>query len=342
MSNSPGVTILMAVHNAAPWLPDVLASIRAQDYPYITLRIWDNASTDDTPHILERFVGAHTVQHRENIGFWAAIEKLIPDVSTPYVMALTDVLLAPDFVTQAVSTMEKDGTIGALQAKVLQLTGHPGAYEKHAIIDAAGFRLQRSRRVTILGHGQPDGGEWQTIREVFGVEGAVPFFRREALEDCRVNGSIIDPNYRVGPIGYGDDFDLAWRMRLRGWRQVFSPQVRGWHNRSTTTGTAHTPVIGQVKRRGFRRAISLEKRRLDWSNIRFTIVKNDHIINILKDLPWIAVREAAVFLYTLLFEPRVFGEAVRFFRLLPIMLRQRKSIQAGAKVRANDIRLWIS
>ncbi len=151
-------------------------------------------------------------------------------------------------------------------------------------------------------------------------------FRRSALEASRIDGWLVDPLYRVGSIGYGDDLDVAWRMRLFGFRQVYVSTAIGWHDRSTTKGMAVTPIIGQIKRLAERRAIPLAKRRLDWANVRCTIIKNDAIINILKDLPYIVVREIAVLGYMVLFEPAVLWELGRFLRLVPVMIRRRREI----------------
>ena len=66
------------------------------------------------------------------------------------------------------------------------------------------------------------------------------------------------------------------------------------------------------------------------------------MINILKDLPWIVVREIAVLGYAVLFEPGVLKEIPIFFRYLPKMLRKRKEIMKKAIVGPKEIRKWIN
>ena len=90
-------------------------------------------------------------------------------------------------------------------------------------IDTCGFQIFRSRRIVNIGHGEEDRGQFNQEKEIFAVEGAVPVLRRQALEDCRLKSQgnkIIDPDF----FWYGDDLDLAWRMRLFGWKQVFAPE----------------------------------------------------------------------------------------------------------------------
>jgi GT2 family glycosyltransferase len=337
------VSILMAVHNGAPWLADVLDSVSSQDYPNLELTVCDNASTDATRDIISRYPNARLVSHGGNNGFWYAMERLIAESDAPYVVCLTDVVLTPRFVSEAVAALERDPAIGAVQGKIYQQRRRAdGSWERTGRIDALGFRLQKSRRTTILGVGEEDEGHDNSVKDIFGVEGAVPVFRRAALDDCMVDGfRVTDPAFRVGGITYADDLDLAWRMTLFGWRQVLVPTAIGWHDRSTNKGTAHVPVVGQLSRLTERRGIDIQKRRLDWSNVRFSIIKNDSIINILKHLPRIAVREIAVAGYTALFEPGVFREAGRFFRLLPLMLKRRRTVQARARLSAAQMRRFI-
>lgn len=335
---TPRVDIFMAVHNGAPWLADVMDSVMAQTYPAVHLTVADNASTDGTPDILRRYPRATVVQSGANDGFWAAMERFIAASDAPYVICLTDVVLDPKFVAAAVAALEGDPSIGAVQGKIYeQHRGADGAWERSGRIDAAGFRIERSRRVTILGHGEPDDGRFDASADIFGVEGAVPVFRRTALEDCRVDGfSVTDPAYRSGGITYADDVDLAWRMTLLGWRQVLVPGARGWHDRSTTKETGRG-ILGRLRRRHVRGAIAPEKRRLDWANLRFTIIKNDHILNVLRDLPWILGWEALVQGYLLLCEPRTLGAWGRFLRLTPLMLRRRRTVMRRARLTADQM-----
>ena len=73
------------------------------------------------------------------------------------------------------------------------------------LIDTVGFQIERSRRITNIGHGEEDRGQYDKEMEIFGVEGAAPIFRKEALLDSRVMGEIVDHDM----FWYGDDVDLA-------------------------------------------------------------------------------------------------------------------------------------
>lgn len=270
----PLVSINLVAHNRGPWLQRAVDSIRAQTYPNIEVNEFDGTTN--------------------NIGFWAGQEKLLSRSRGIYIICMSDVVLDKDFVKNAIEIMERDPKIGALQAKVLQSDG---------LIDTTGFQMFRSRRV--INRGKQTRNEYPE-GDIFAAEGAVPVFRKAALESLPY---MIDPDFRIGPLGYGDDLDLAWRLRNRGWKQWYAPSVVAYHDRST---------------RGPRRTIPLIKRQLDWCNVRLTILKNDRWYDLLRDAPFWILREIGVILYTLTHEPRVFGIIPRFFKLLPRMIRRRE------------------
>ena len=273
----PLVSVNLVVHNHGPWLTRALDSIKTQSYENIEINQFDGTT--------------------DNIGFWAGQEKLLAQSKGEYIICMSDVVLDKNFIKNAVEVLEKDMGIGALQAKILQSNG---------MIDTTGFEKYKSRK--IINRGKQTNNEYPE-GEIFAVEGAVPVFRKKALEDCIVDGHLIDPDFRIGPLGYGDDLDLTWRMKNLGWKQWYAPGVIAYHDRSTSGPRASIPIL---------------KRQLDWCNVRFAIIKNDAILSLVKDAPFWFVREIAVFCYTILFEPKVFAIMPRFFTLLPCMLSRRK------------------
>src|SRR6266540_1613409 len=321
MASKPLVTINLVVHNGERYIRHCLAAVKSQTYSNLEINVFDNNSTDLTREITAReFPSYNLIAHSQNLGMWPGQETALQYSRGEYIVALSvDVMLDKNFVQEAVWAFSRHPHTGAIQAKVYQYDitklGTGNRKLENKIIDTCGFKIFRSRQMGNIGHGESDQGQFEVEKDIFGVEGAVPVFQREAFEDCRIENYIADPDY----FWYGDDFDIAWRMRLFGWDQWYIPSLIAYHDRSTTKGQARS--LGEhLSRLGKRRQIPIKKRRLDWSNVRFTIIKNDYIINVLKDLPHIVIREIAVFLYTLLFEPAVFLELGRFMRLLPRMI----------------------
>ena len=272
------MSINLIFHLDPSFFEPFVASLKAQTYTNIETNILDT--------------------REDNIGFWAGQEKLLAQSHGKYIICMSDVILDKDFIKNAVEILERDDQIGAVQAKILQSDG---------LIDTTGFEIFKSRK--IINRGKQTRNEYPE-GEIFAVEGAVPVFRKQALTELPY---MVDPDFRIGPYGYGDDLDLAWRMKNHGWKQWYAPSVIAYHDRSTSGPRSNIPLI---------------KKQLDWCNVRLAIIKNDGILHLLQDAPWWIVREIAVLGYMLLFEPRVLAIVPRFLRLLPSMLRRRSSAHA--------------
>jgi len=352
------VTINLVVLNGEKYIRHFLESLEKQTYPRdkIQFNVLDNGSIDNTVSIIDSYKLQATsykhvnfVKNKINLGMWPGQEELLKYSDGEYVIATAvDIILDKDFIKNAVEAMEKDPKIGALQPKIYKFdlpeVESRNIFEvrpqKTTIIDTCGFKIFRSRRVVNIGHGEENKGQYDGLGEIFAVEGAAPVFRKEALESCRISQpatEIVDHDF----FWYGDDLDLAWRMRILGWKEIFAPDVIAWHDRQTTK-TLKKTWSDYFKRVPVRRQIPIKKRRLDWRNTRWTFVKNDYIINILKDLPWVVFREIAVLGYAILFEPGILKEIPVFFKYLPKMLRKRKEIMKKATVSPKEIRRWFN
>ena len=343
---NPVVSINIVVRNGEKYIRHCLDAILAQTYPHehVEINILDNKSSDRTKETIKDsaqefrnagFSKFHLAESDENIGMWPGQDELLKHSSGKYILVMAvDVMLDKDFISKAVERMESDGNIGALEAKLYRYELSNGTIMPSNIIDTCGFKIFKSRRVINIGHGEEDHGQFNKYSEIFAVEGAAPFFRKEALDDSRVKGSLVDKEY----FWYGDDLDLAWRMRLFGWKEVFDPEVIAWHDRQTTKTLKKSPA-DFIR---LRRAIPIKKRGLDWRNTRWTIIKNDYIINILKDLPAILSREIQLAGYILLFEPAVLLEIPKFLILLPRMFTRRREIMKRATAKPAEMRKWFN
>ena len=340
--NNPILSINIVVLNGEKYIRRCLESIAAQSYPHdqIEIHILDNGSTDETVNIIEEFIPKFTdfvdirfTKSSHNLGMWGGHQDLLRTTRGSYLVVLSvDVILEKDFAAQAIQKMEADPSLGALQGKIYQFDISDLSERQEPerkIIDTCGFEISRSRRIGNIGHGERDTRQYEQSREIFGVEGAVPVLRTAAFKSIEVIGEIADHDL----FWYAEDLDIAWRIRLAGWKQRYEPSLIAWHDRQTTKQTRRS-LANFI---AIRRAIPLRKRRLEWRNIRCTIIKNDYIINILKDLPQILARELAMTAYLLIFEPRVLGELPRLLHLLPRMLRKRHEILRKAKVTPEEI-----
>ncbi len=358
-SQCPLVSVNLVVHNGEKYIRQCLGSVLRQTHKNIEVNILDNASTDKTLEIIKLEIGNwkleipnfSVIQSKRNWGTWLGQEELLKYSRGEYIVALSvDVVLDPHFIEEAVRVFKKDPKIGAIQGKIYKYEFPYIRDTRYKILDTAGFQIFRSRRIINIGHGQEDRGQFSQEREIFAAEGAAPVLRRQALEDCRLvsqvsnygsrtsivdsgGGLIIDPDF----FWYGDDLDLAWRMRLFGWKQVYAPMAIAYHDRQTTKALAGGGWREFIK---IRKTVPMFKRRLDWRNTTLAIIKNDFTANFLRDLPLVFWRQLRLWVYFLLFEPSMFLEIFRVAKMLPKMLKRRSEIMRKARVSAKEMRKW--
>ncbi len=341
---SSKVSINLVVFNGQKYLGYCLDSVKNLNYPHdqIEINIWDNGSSDNTLSIIKNhkesfkdFLGYNFTANTKNIGMWAGQEELLKHSSGRYTVVLSvDVILDRNFLLYAVRALDDNELIGAVQPKIYRFDLKNGEPATTKIIDTCGFKIFKSRRIINIGHGEEDTGQYSRQEEIFGVEGAAPVFRKEAFENLRINNEIFDHDF----FWYAEDFDIAWRMNMFGWKQVFIPDAIAWHDRQTTKSFSEN--FSDFIRN--RRRIPIQKRRLEWRNIRYAIIKNDYAINVLRDILHIVKRELVMLGYIIMFEPRVFFEMPTLIGKLPQMLAKRRLMMKIAKTSADRIHKWFN
>jgi len=100
----PVVSIGIPVYNGGKTLAAALESVLSQDYPHLDILISDNASTDDTRAICERFQARDSriryVRQKENIGAAPNFLYVLQNARGPYFMwAAADDVRSSNFVT---------------------------------------------------------------------------------------------------------------------------------------------------------------------------------------------------------------------------------------------------
>src|SRR3990167_7282544 len=178
---NPEVSVHLIIHNGQKYLRRCLEAVKAQTYENIKFRVFNNASSDDTIGVLrEVWPEAELINFSKNYFLGGGFNRSLYFSDSPYVVGLSvDVLIEPNFIECAVEAMEKNKKMGVLQAKIFYWDFERD--EKTMTIDTTGMQIFRSRRIVNRGHGEKDSGQFEKSEEIFCYEGAVPFFRREAL-----------------------------------------------------------------------------------------------------------------------------------------------------------------
>jgi GT2 family glycosyltransferase len=176
----------------------------------------DDASTDGTiAWLRERFPAVEIVTLTHNQGFCAAVNRGLQDVRGEVVELLNnDTEVCPGWAAAALPLFA-DKTVGSVAPLVLRMNSQP------SVIDSAGVSFHVCGWACNRGYGMPVQEGYLRSCDVFGASASAGFYRRSALE--RTGG--LRPEFGA----YLEDVDLAFRVRLAGYRCVYEPRSRVLH-----------------------------------------------------------------------------------------------------------------
>jgi len=216
-----------------------------------------------------------------------------------------------------VQALRSRSEYGSAVGKLWQTTAHDPR-----LLDSTGLFLDRRRHQYLRGHGQPDLGQYDQAGEIFGVDGAVGFHRRQMLEEVAVEGRYFDEQF----FSYMEDVDLAWRARLLGWKSWYEPGAQAFHKRRFKPGGR-----GQMER---------EIRRVAVKNRYLMILKNEGAEEWRRDRWRVRLYDVQIWAYILLLEQSSLGALSLYRRQRERALAWRREIWQKARVRPDERLHW--
>ena len=218
---SQEVAIIIPIWKSESTLGDCLDALKEQNG--IELVIIDNASKDSSLDILKQSELSFKYHRNEtNRGFSVACNQGIALSKSPLIMMLNDdVVLGENYLSQLTKLFARCPDLGSATGK-LTFAGENG----QRYIDSTGLELHKhALRPHDRGQGELDDGRFDESGPVFGVSGAAPVYRRQALLD--VGPEVFDESF----FAYYEDVDLAWRLHKAGWTALYHADATAEHRR---------------------------------------------------------------------------------------------------------------
>lgn len=327
------LTICLTVYNGEKYLPTCLSSIFKQTLADWQLFILDNNSHDNSWEVMQMLANNQDKvvleKSHNNLGFVGGYNYLAKQAASKYVMLLNqDTVLEANYISKLVSFLEANPETGAAAGKILRLNLSLAEKltngNKISIIDTAGLRLSKNFRVTDIGSGQKDKGQYNAKKEVFGVSGALPIYRREALAQA----GYFDKMFFM----YKEDVDLAFRLQNVGWQSFRVGAAVAYHDRSATGDEDVNDVEVTVNRR---QKSALENY-LSYRNHWYVLIKNVALVDWLYYGIFIFHYELKKIIYLLFKERKTLYAWVEIFGKLPKLIKKRK------EVKPKSMRSWIN
>jgi len=295
--------ILLISADRADCLEHSLPLALAQESAEVT--VLDNASSDATGE-LARESGARHLRLSERMSWAAANNRGIEATEGEAVLLLNaDCFLDPGFLAAARPRLAGQG-VGSVTPKLRRTEG-PLPEQRLDAVDCIGMAVDRRRKNALLGHGRP-ALSYDEPGAAFGPDGAAALMRREMLEDCALEGQVLDETLEK----WASDVDLIWRGHVLGWRSTYEPRALGWHIRSYSPST--------------RAAVPPRDRRVQFRNRYLMMAGNDTPAGLARDLPRILAYEALALGHVVLRERHLLRGYAEAWRMLPRARRRRELI----------------
>lgn len=122
---SPRVSVLMAVHDGAPWVKDAVASVLAQTLADLELIVVDDGSADATPALLASFDDRRLrVERRPRAGLTRALTTALALARAPLIARLdADDVALPERLARQVAFLEAHPDVGLLGSAAREVNG---------------------------------------------------------------------------------------------------------------------------------------------------------------------------------------------------------------------------
>lgn len=263
------VSIIVVAAGRRDYLKSCLDSIKEQSYINIETIVIDNS--------------------QNNLSYCQALNKGIDMSKGEFILCLNDdASLDRAFIAEALKGFQADEGIGIVSGKILRTD--------KKTIDSTGLFLSIWRTAGERGYGLKDMGQFEKSGYIFGVSGAVAFYRRKMLEQIKIDSEYFDSDFRF----FYEDLDLAWRAQNYGWRAYYAPGAIAYHVRGGTARQA-----SGINKRYARRYLGNELHYELIKNRYLTVIKNESLLGFFCHLPFIAVYDILAWGYVLFFRLRV-------------------------------------
>ena len=220
------VAAIVVTHNSASCLTQCLQALVGQNEKFAEIVVVDSGS-DDTSylHTLNEQYPFQLIK-KPNIGFACANNQGVSALckSVDHILFLNpDVFLPPSFVHCALKISNENPQAGIVSGKLMGFSLQNN--KATGRIDSTGVQRRIYGRWVDRGQGEADHGQYDLPEEMSALCGALLFCRKTALDSLK--GPVFDPDFFL----YKEDIELCLRMRKRGWKLLYHPEIQAYHCR---------------------------------------------------------------------------------------------------------------
>ncbi|MBP6859493.1 MAG: glycosyltransferase [Candidatus Magasanikbacteria bacterium] len=344
------LSVHLVTWNGAKYVPFLFDSLRKQSFKNWELLVIDNNSTDGMVEAMKKELVNFSVQHelvenKTNLGFAGGHNMAFKKTNGEYILMLNqDMYLTSDCLEKVVTFLDNNSSLAVVSPRLMKWNFIES--DKNLVnsftnqIDTLGLQVYRNRRVVE----QYTGQQWEAVKNklhnldllrVFGVSGALPVFRRSALQEVVFpeDGTVFDESYHA----YKEDVDLAYRMAALGLQAGVLLGAVAYHDRSAAGPKQASDRAAAHNKKGQSQWVKYHS----YKNHLMTLYKNEYWQNVTLDFPWILWYELKKFVYFLIFDRAVLVGLREVWVLRKILKKKRNFIKHARKLNWREVRaLW--
>ena len=230
--STPVVSIVMLACNKSIYTERTLRGLLVSTWPAVEVILLDNGSTDNTRAVFGAFKAeaeargwrVNLLREDENVGAVKGRNLALAEVSGDYVVFLdNDVVVGvKSWLERMTARLDSDPTIGVLGPKILF------AAPPH-VIQCAGCMVGDRGRVGFRGRGEPrDAPAFDSVSDVPCLISACWIMPRKVMNE------VGELDMQFHPVQF-EDIDYCYRIRDKGLRCVYDPEVFVYHYENVTT-----------------------------------------------------------------------------------------------------------
>lgn len=300
------ISVIILNFNGKEYLKECLDSLAKQSYKDFEVIFVDNNSKDDSvEYVKSNYPKVKIIKNNKNYGFAEGNNIGIRKAKGEFIFILNnDTKVDKNCLKNLVKFAKNNLDYGSFSPSLL-------FYDNPTKINSIGLLAFKDGSGIDLGIGC-NYLDYKS-RDIFGVSGGASFFRKEMLEDIKINDDYFDSDFFC----YYEDLDLAFRAQLKGWKSRYIQEAIVYHK---MRGTAKK-FNGLGEYYGIRNKV-------------FMIIKNYPFKLLVKMFPVIILRQGVSCFYHLIrFNLNAIKARLSIFPLIPKMLSKRRIIQKSRIVK---------
>jgi len=314
------VAIVILSWNGISYLKNFLGvTVTNSSFPEAEIFVADNGSSDGSADWVEtNFPSVNIIRLDKNYGFAGGYNLALQQISADYFILLnSDIEVTPGWAGPLITFMEENPDVASCQPKIL--SWHKRDYFEHAgaaggYIDKYGFPFCRGR---VFNNVEKDYGQYDSVKEIFWSSGACMIVRAEAWKRCL--------GFDADFFAHMEEIDLCWRFHRAGLKVFIIPQSVVFH-----VGGGALPYKSPFKTYlNFRNNLFLLYKNLPHHRFHTTLF-------VRKLIDGLAV---LLFIFTGKFSHvrSVWRAHIDYYRHLPILKKQRESMETSSKAEFSNI-----